>query len=66
MKRYDELLVNRLLDSYEGSALYTESNKNNQRIFFAFNKKNIPDYFDEESTIYEDINQMAMDCSTKN
>ncbi|MCT8977887.1 DUF2220 domain-containing protein [Clostridium sp. CX1] len=65
MKRYDEFLINRLLDSYEGSALYTESNKNNQRIFFTFNKKNIPDYFDEESTIYEDINQMTMDLQYK-
>ncbi|QAA33588.1 Wadjet anti-phage system protein JetD domain-containing protein [Clostridium manihotivorum] len=65
MKRYDELLINRLLDSYEGSALYSESNKNNQRIFCVFNKKNMPDYFDEESTIYDDINQIAMNLQYK-
>ncbi|MDT8718813.1 hypothetical protein IAI10_19335 [Clostridium sp. 19966] len=65
MKRYDEILINRLLDSYESSALYSESNKNNQRIFFVFNKKNIADYFDEESTIYEDINQIAMNLQHK-
>lgn len=65
MKRYDEFLINKLLDSYENSALYTESNKNNQRIYFNFNKKSIPDYFDEESIIYETINQMALDLKCK-
>jgi hypothetical protein len=65
MIKYDEFLINKLLDSYESSALYNESNKNNQRIYFSFNKKNIPDYFNEESTVYEEINRLVMDLKYK-
>lgn len=59
MKKYDEILLNKLLDSYESSALYTGNNKNNQSIFFSFNKKNIPEYFSEQSSIYDVINKVA-------
>jgi hypothetical protein len=65
MTRYDVFLINKLIDSYESSLLYNETNKNHQRIFFNFNKKNIPDYFDEEATIYETINEFAIDLKNR-
>lgn len=53
--QYDRKILNSLLDSYEGSRLFTGENKVNIRIDFPFNKKLIPAYFDESSYEYERI-----------
>ena len=55
MMQYDRKILNSLLDSYEGSRLFTGENKVNIRIDFPFNKKLIPAYFDESSYEYERI-----------
>lgn len=55
MRRYEKLILNGLLDSYESSLLYTGKNKVNIRVSFPFMKKNLPEYFDESSVAYEEI-----------
>lgn len=55
MVRYDKILLNHLLDSYEKSSLYTGENKVNRRIVFAFTPKTMPSYFEESSLDYEEI-----------
>ena len=55
MVQYDKKIMNQLLDTYEKSLLFTGENKVNINIQFAFNRKNIPAYFDESSSEYEVI-----------
>lgn len=55
MARYDKKIVNRLLDSYEDSTLFSGKNKVAVHIMFPFNKSTIPAYFDESSLAYEEI-----------
>lgn len=53
--RYDELILGNLLDSYENSLLSSGKNKVQIHISMSFSKKNMPEYFDESSLIYEEI-----------
>lgn len=55
MVQYDKKIVNKLLDSYESSALFTGKNKVAVHIAFPFNRKTLPVYFDESSMTYEEI-----------
>lgn len=55
MVRYDRLVLNKLLDSYESSRLFYGGNKVAVRIAFSFSRKTIPAYFDESSLTYEEI-----------
>ena len=55
MARYDRILLNALIDSYERSLLFTGENKVNIRISFPFTQKTLPDYFEESSLAYEEI-----------
>lgn len=55
MAQYDKKIVNKLLDSYEASTLFTGKNKVAVRIAFPFNKSTLPVYFDESSFAYEEI-----------
>lgn len=57
MKRYDERVLNRLLDKYEGSLLYTGKNQVNIKIMVPVTKSLVPEYFDESSTLYESIHE---------
>ena len=52
--RYDELILGNLLDSYENSLLSSGKNKVQIHISMSFSKKNMPEYFDESSLIYEE------------
>ena len=49
MKRYDEKVLNSLLDKYENSLLYTGQNQRKQSIEFPVKKSTLPEYFDEEA-----------------
>ena len=53
--QYDELILGNLLDSYENSLLSSGKNKVQIHISMSFSKKNMPEYFDESSLIYEEI-----------
>lgn len=55
MAQYDKKIVNKLLDSYEASTLFTGKNKVAVRITFPFNRSTLPVYFDESSFVYEEI-----------
>lgn len=55
MERYYRKIVNKLLDSYESSSLFTGSNKVAVHITFPFQKSSIPAYFNESSLTYEEI-----------
>lgn len=55
MGRYDKKVINKLLDSYESSTLFTGKNKVTVHIAFPFNKSTLPAYFDESSLAYEEI-----------
>lgn len=55
MAQYDKKIVNKLLDSYESSTLFTGKNKVTVHIAFPFNRSTLPVYFDESSLAYEEI-----------
>ncbi|MDE5931969.1 MAG: DUF2220 domain-containing protein, partial [Lachnospiraceae bacterium] len=55
MGQYDKKIMNRLLDSYESSTLFTGKNRVAVHIAFPFTKSTIPVYFDESSLAYEEI-----------
>lgn len=57
MKRYDERILNRLIDRYEGSLLYSGKNQVNIRITVSIQKKFIPEYFDDTSMQYDVIHE---------
>lgn len=59
MKPLEKKILNHLLDSYESSKLSRGENKVAVHISYAFNKRNIPEYFDESSTAYEEIHAMV-------
>lgn len=55
MVRYDKLVINKLLDSYEASLLSTGENERTIHIEIRFTKTFLPAYFDESSGAYETI-----------
>lgn len=57
MKRYDEKVLNMLLDKYEGSLLYSGKNQHNITIAIPIQKKSFPEYFDEASIQYDIIHE---------
>jgi len=65
MVQYDKQILNRLLDSYENSSLFTGDNKVNIRIAYPFTKKNIPAYYDESSIAYEEIHAQLKDLENR-
>ncbi|MDI3534879.1 MAG: hypothetical protein PWQ82_1244 [Thermosediminibacterales bacterium] len=63
---YDKLILNNLLDKYERRGLNKENNKPVRRIFFHFNKKNLPDYFVDTTSKYKrEINAIAQHLAQK-
>lgn len=65
MKNYDVIIINSLLDVYENSLLYSGENKVNIHISFRFNKKTIPDYFEESTDKYIIIHDYMEKLETK-
>ena len=57
MKRYDEKILNKLLDRYEGSLLYSGKNQINVSITVPIQKSVIPEYFDEASMQYDVVHE---------
>ena len=57
MKRYDEKILNKLIDRYEGSLLYSGKNQLNISITVPMQKNIIPEYFDEASMQYDVIHE---------
>ena len=57
VKRYDEKILNKLLDRYEGSLLYSGKNQVNISITVPIQRNIIPEYFDESSMQYDVIHE---------
>lgn len=55
MKRYDERILNALLDRYENSSLYYGRNQIVMSVSVPFKKSLIPEYFDDSSIQYDVI-----------
>lgn len=53
MVRYDKVIINKLLDSYESSLLYTGENERTINISVRFTKAFIPEYYDESSEVFQ-------------
>ena len=65
MKRYDEKVLNSLLDKYENSLLYTGQNQRKQSIEFPVKKSTLPEYFDETSMQFELVHAQLADMEEK-
>lgn len=56
MNKYENLILNTLLDKYENSLSYIGLNKVNQTIQFKFLKTTLPDYFKDDGDYFYIIN----------
>ncbi|SHK31189.1 Wadjet anti-phage system protein JetD domain-containing protein [Tepidibacter formicigenes] len=66
MKNYSKLILNKLIDKYEKSSLYKGDNKVNVNIYFKFNKKELPNYYNELEFEYkENINEECINLENK-
>lgn len=65
MTQYDRHILNKLLDTYESSLLFTGENSRTVHIEFRFGKKEIPAYFEESSQEYEKIHIMMKQLEEK-
>lgn len=65
MVRYDEKILNALLDSYEKSVLSRGENKVKLQIAFPFTKKTVPEYFNESSLAYDEIHGVVKELERK-
>lgn len=63
--QYDKYILNKLLDTYESSLLFSGENSRTVHIEFRFGKKVIPAYFDESSQEYEKIHIMLKQLEEK-
>lgn len=57
MKRYDDKILGKLLDTYERSLMYSGKNQINRSIVFSIQKKTLPEYFDESALQFDLIHQ---------
>lgn len=65
MKRYEDKILNALLDKYESSLLYTGENKRRQRITYPISEKTLPEYFDLSSMAYDLIHEELSELAAK-
>lgn len=65
MARYDEKILNALLDSYEKSVLSRGENKVKVQIPFPFTKRTVPEYFNESSLAYDEIHAVLEETEQK-
>ena len=65
MVQYERKFLNALLDSYETSLLSRGENRVSIHVSYVFHKKNIPEYFDESSLVYESIHASAKELERK-
>lgn len=65
MARYDEKILNALLNSYEKSVLSRGENKVKVQIAFPFTKSTVPEYFNESSLAYDEIHTVLEETEQK-
>ncbi len=62
IRRYDEKILNNLLDKYENSLLYSGLNKRRQTIGFPVNRSTLPEYFDLASGQFDIIHAQLLEA----
>ncbi len=65
VKRYDEKVLNKLIDKYERSLLYYGKNQVSQTISIPIQKSVLPEYFDESAMQYEVIHEQLEEMEQK-
>lgn len=65
MARYEEKILNALLDSYEKSVLSRGENKVKVQIAFPFTRKTVPEYFNESSLAFDEIHAVLRETERK-
>lgn len=66
-KNYEQVLLKKLLSKYEKSKLSTIGSNKNIKIALKLNEKNLPEYVNEDSYLYEkEINNTIYNLSNKN
>ena len=65
MARYENRILNQLVDTYENSLLSKGKNRRTIHIEMPFTRKNIPEYFNESSMEYEMIHTVMKALETK-
>lgn len=66
-KNYEQVLLKKLLSKYEKSKLSTIGSNKNIKITLKLNEKNLPEYVNEDSYLYEkEINNTIYNLSNKN
>lgn len=66
-KNYEQVLLKKLLSKYEKSKLSTIGSNKNLKIALKLNEKNLPEYVNEDSYLYEkEINNTIYNLSNKN
>ena len=65
MKRYDDQILNTLIDKYERSTLYDGSNRVRITIAFPVSRQTLPDYFDETSLSFDTIHTQLREIEEK-
>ena len=65
MKKYDEIMLGRLLDKFEKSSLYDCSNKRTISITQKIEKKDFPEYYEESSMEYQIIHAQLQHIEEK-
>lgn len=66
-KNYEQVLLKKLLSKYEKSKLSTIGSNKNIKISLKLNEKNLPEYVNEDSYLYEkEINNTIYNLSNKN
>ena len=66
-KNYEQALLKKLLSKYEKSKLSTIGSNKNLKIALKLNEKNLPEYVNEDSYLYEkEINNTIYNLANKN
>ena len=66
MNKYENIILNTLLDKYENSLSYIGLNKVNQTIQFKFSKTTLPDYFKDDGDYFYIINDTCEALQDRN
>ena len=66
MNKYENIILNTLLDKYENSLSYIGLNKVNQTIQFKFLKTTLPDYFKDDGDYFYIINDTCEALQDRN
>ncbi len=65
MRRYDEWILNQLIDRYENSLLYTGENRHAQTISLSITRSTFTEYFDDSFMQYDIVHEQLLEAEQK-